>query len=187
MSVLWNLSVPFNKWIQKSVRQRIEGILESRELMMGKRSNNRNKWNRNWRTRHPQIRKKCMCSATVRAEETLYSDNDEFRTVRYTDSSDFRIILALRNDIAFWWFKRYHVVVWKTAEDWEATHMVFCFLFILSVKWWLLIQSKKRCIKMHLKIFERLFFIKTSWRSCYFGICQNLIQFWIFAKVNIKM
>ena len=69
-----------------------------------------------------------MCSAAVRAEDTLYSDNDEFRTVRDTDpsgiatvedkgagftertrkgrntgtdSSDFRIILALRNDIAF--------------------------------------------------------------------------------------
>ena len=69
-----------------------------------------------------------MCSAAVRAEDTLYSDNDEFRTVRdtdssgiaavkdkgagftertrkgrntVTDSSDFRIILALRNDIAF--------------------------------------------------------------------------------------
>ena len=156
MSVLWNLSVPFNKWIKKSVCQGIEGILESRELMMGKRSNNRNKWNRNWRTRYPEIRKKCMCSAAVRAEDTLYSDNDEFRTVRDTDSSgiaavkdkgagftertrkgrntgtdssDFRIVLALRNDIAFWWFKRYHVVVWKTAEDWAPTHMVFCFLF----------------------------------------------------------
>ena len=69
-----------------------------------------------------------MCSATVRAEDTLYSDNDEFRAVRYTDSSgivtvedkrtcsaertragrdtgtdssDFRIIQTLRNDIAF--------------------------------------------------------------------------------------
>ena len=69
-----------------------------------------------------------MCSAAVRAEDTLYSDNDEFRTVRDTDSSgiaavkdkgagftertrkgrntgtdssDFRIVLALRNDIAF--------------------------------------------------------------------------------------
>ena len=31
--------------------------------------------------------KKCMCSAAVRAEDTLYSDNDEFRAVRYTDSS----------------------------------------------------------------------------------------------------
>ena len=64
-----------------------------------------------------------MCSAAVRAEDTLYSDNDEFRTVRDTDSSgiaavkdkgagftertrkgrntgtdssDFRIVLALR-------------------------------------------------------------------------------------------
>ncbi|MBD0859587.1 hypothetical protein CGK76_11620 [Erysipelotrichaceae bacterium 7770_A6] len=69
-----------------------------------------------------------MCSVAVRAEDTLYSDNDEFRAVRYTDSSgiatvkdkragstertrkgrntgtdssDFRIILCLRNDIAF--------------------------------------------------------------------------------------
>ena len=69
-----------------------------------------------------------MCSAAVRAEDTLYSDNDEFRAVRDTDpsgiatvedkgagftertrkgrntgtdSSDFRIVLALRNDIAF--------------------------------------------------------------------------------------
>ena len=160
-ALLWNLSVPFNKWIKKFVCQGIEGILESRELMMRKRSNNWNKCNRNRRTRHPEIRKKCMCSAAVRAEDTLYSDNDEFRTVRdtdpsgiaavkdkgagftertrkgrntWTDSSDFRIILYLRNDIAFWWFKRYHVVVWKTAEDWAATHMVFCFLFILFRK-----------------------------------------------------
>ena len=69
-----------------------------------------------------------MCSAAVRAEDALYFDNDEFRTVRDadpslivtvedkrtcsaertragrdtgTDSSDFRIILCLRNDIAF--------------------------------------------------------------------------------------
>ena len=28
-----------------------------------------------------------MCSAAVRAEDTLYSDNDEFRTVRDTDPS----------------------------------------------------------------------------------------------------
>ena len=28
-----------------------------------------------------------MCSAAVRAEGTLYSDNDEFRTVRDTDPS----------------------------------------------------------------------------------------------------
>ena len=36
---------------------------------------------------YPEIRKKCMCSAAVRAEDTLYSDNDEFRAVRHTDSS----------------------------------------------------------------------------------------------------
>ena len=28
-----------------------------------------------------------MCSVAVRAEDTLYSDNDEFRAVRHTDSS----------------------------------------------------------------------------------------------------
>jgi len=28
-----------------------------------------------------------MCSAAVRAEDTLYSDNDEFRAVRDTDPS----------------------------------------------------------------------------------------------------